>query len=72
MGVETAQLPFSICSCNEDGELQGACHDAKAGPKVSTFPWWIIVVIVIIVTIIVVLALFVRRKPEGKLEGKNL
>ncbi|CAG5080647.1 Oidioi.mRNA.OKI2018_I69.PAR.g9673.t1.cds [Oikopleura dioica] len=70
MGVESISLPFLICSCNEDGEFQGACHNNFAGTNVANgFPWWIIVVIVIIVTIIVVLALFVRRKPEGKLEG---
>jgi hypothetical protein len=68
-GVEPVQVPFSICACNNDGELEGACHAGKAGPGVSTFPWWIVVLIVVIVTIVIVLALFVRRKPEGKLEG---
>ena len=70
MGIESVQVPFSICACNNDGELEGACHAGKAGPGVSTFPWWIVVLIVVIVTIVIVLALFVRRKPEGKLEGK--
>jgi len=68
LGVESVQVAFSICSCNNAGELEGACHAGKAGPGVGTFPWWIVVLIVVIVTIVIVLALFVRRKPEGKLE----